>query len=92
MCRVHPCCRFEEQIGSLSVLQDEVKWLQELISAHCHSPIVYCHNDTLIANFIYDRETGRCTQQGGTAVDACYKVLSGSCGTSTVSFLCEFSF
>ena len=52
--------RFVEQFGSVDTLRDEVSWLKALVSTLCHSPLVFAHNDTLIANFIYDEDTGIC--------------------------------
>ena len=43
----------------MEAVKGEVSWLQGVISS-CQSPIVFCHNDTLIANFIYDKTTGGC--------------------------------
>ena len=48
----------------MEAVKGEVSWLQDVISSSCQSPIVFCHNDTLIANFIYDKITGGCGSVG----------------------------
>ena len=43
----------------MPAVEGEVIWLKQLISS-CQFPIVFCHNDPLIANFVYDEVTGDC--------------------------------
>jgi len=37
---------------------EEVEYLRRLLSTTT-SPVVFCHNDTLIANYIMDKENGK---------------------------------
>ena len=54
-----PCLSssFVEKIGSLDSLRREITWMRSrLLSSQF--PLVLCHNDTLMANFILDEDTG----------------------------------
>ena len=58
---------------------EEVAWLRSLL-APTKSPIGICHNDTLIANFIVDQQTGVCV-----CVHACVRACVRACKSL---FLC----
>ena len=49
--------RYLENIKPKSVLEEEFKQLREHLEA-LHSPIVFCHNDLLVNNLIYNKEEG----------------------------------
>lgn len=48
---------FRETIGSTDVIEKELVEMKSVL-AKCQSPIVFCHNDLLCANFIYNKEKG----------------------------------
>ena len=48
---------FEEGVGSIAALSEELVEMKEVLSK-CVSPIVFCHNDLLCGNFIYNEEKG----------------------------------
>ncbi|KAG8132095.1 hypothetical protein E2320_009979 [Naja naja] len=47
----------EMQIPSLEVLEEEIHWMKEHLS-QLQSPIVFCHNDLLSKNIIYNKTEG----------------------------------
>ncbi|ETE73958.1 Ethanolamine kinase 2, partial [Ophiophagus hannah] len=47
----------EMQIPSLEVLEEEIHWMKEHLS-QLQSPIVFCHNDLLSKNIIYNKAEG----------------------------------
>ena len=52
-------CRLEEAIPTFEVLHQEVDMLKNVFQSLKNQPnLVFCHNDLLIANFIYDEYEG----------------------------------
>lgn len=49
---------FQDSIGSIDRLKDEIEVTKHLILKECKSPVVFCHNDIHSANIIYNEETG----------------------------------
>lgn len=47
----------EVHIPSLEVLEEEIRWMKEHLS-QLRSPIVFCHNDLLSKNIIYNKAEG----------------------------------
>ena len=50
--------RYEKEILSVVNVVDELKLLKNLLS-NCDIPLVYCHNDLLVKNIIYNKEEGK---------------------------------
>lgn len=50
--------RYEKEILSVVNVVDEVKLLKNLLS-NSDIPLVYCHNDLLVKNIIYNKEEGK---------------------------------
>lgn len=56
----YPTClhfRFKTQIPSKDALTAEVKMLRDILLNH-GAPVVYCHNDLLCQNIIYNQQNG----------------------------------
>lgn len=52
--------RFEEAIPAIEKLNEEIKMLEDVVLKMKHRQgITFCHNDLLIANFIYDEYQSR---------------------------------
>ena len=49
--------RFKEIFGTVATLQEEVDALQLELRA-TDPPLVFCHNDLLCGNLIYDKTSG----------------------------------
>lgn len=54
-CTYHFAFRFVSTIPSKENLQNEFHWLQSELEK-LKSPVVFCHNDLLLANVIYNAE------------------------------------
>ncbi len=52
-----PAHSFEEGVASIAILRKELVEMKGILS-ECVSPIVFCHNDLLCGNFIYDEDKG----------------------------------
>ena len=50
--------RFEKEIPPLPSLKDEVEEICNKVISKAQSPVVFCHNDALCANFILDERQG----------------------------------
>nr|XP_060628986.1 ethanolamine kinase 2 isoform X1 [Anolis sagrei ordinatus] len=53
----NPSLHQEMHIPSLEVLEEEIHWMKEHLS-QLRSPVVFCHNDLLSKNIIYNKEEG----------------------------------
>ena len=60
---LHPFNRFTESIPAKSELRSELEQLWDHLST-LNSPVVFCHNDLLPANIIYNREKGKLLNNG----------------------------
>lgn len=49
--------RLSADVPRVAELEQELAWLKEHLS-HLESPIVFCHNDLLCKNIIYDSSKG----------------------------------
>ena len=57
--KFHVCSRFETKIPSLQILKDEVEEMCTKVISNANSTLVFCHNDALCANFIFDEQNGK---------------------------------
>ena len=48
---------FQEAFGSVDKVRRDIEEAKQKLS-ELSSPIVFCHNDLLVANFIYDEDAG----------------------------------
>ena len=48
---------FKQIFGSLETIKREIKEIKEVL-LNLKSPLVFCHNDVLPANIIYNEKTG----------------------------------
>ena len=53
----HAHTSFKETFGSIDVVRRDIEEAKQKLSEFT-SPIVFCHNDLLIGNLIFDEETG----------------------------------
>ena len=49
--------RFEKQAPSKAKLKEEIELLQSVLLKH-NCPVVFCHNDLLCKNIVYDETKG----------------------------------
>lgn len=58
MCTIlSPLSSLSADVPKVEVLEQELAWLEEHLS-QLESPVVFCHNDLLCKNIIYDRDKG----------------------------------
>ena len=55
---MNPCLlSFQRVIGTLDTLRTQYQWLRGVLR-DCRSPQVFCHNDLLCGNLIYNEDSG----------------------------------
>ena len=50
--------RFEELVPSLEQLKNEIENLKNQVKGFSNEQIVFCHNDLLLANYVFDEKNG----------------------------------
>lgn len=73
-------------VPEVGVLEQELAWLKEHLPP-LDSPVVFCHNDLLCKNIIYDSSKGTAARPGGSRPSAVLSAASGChssgwCGAS----------
>jgi ethanolamine kinase len=84
--------RFQEIFGSLNVLKDEVRALQ--LELPSDSPLVFCHNDLLCGNLIYNDVNGKVSMvdfEYGGANCAAYDIGNHFCEFAGITEPVDYS-
>ena len=55
---LHLLTRFEKQAPCKAKLKEEIDHLKRVLLKH-NCPVVFCHNDMLCKNIVYDKTKGR---------------------------------
>ena len=51
--------RFQEQVPTIEQLHVEVENLANQVNSFSNKKIVFCHNDLLCANYVFDEQNGK---------------------------------
>ena len=65
------CSRYQKKVLNKSELKDEIDLLERELTDVMDSPVVFCHNDLLVDNIVYNKIKG----ETGGKIYISYKII-----------------